>query len=95
MKGTDIYPTTVQSQTLAPELERFTEHFQTDAALEAGILAPVHSILKTSPVANLRKEAAWALSNICAGTKEQIQKVLDEGILQTLIEVIDTVREKN
>ncbi|KAK3871645.1 hypothetical protein Pcinc_023232 [Petrolisthes cinctipes] len=61
---------------------------QTDAALEAGILAPIHNILKDSAVDNQRKEAAWVLSNIAAGTTQQIQKLLDKGILLTLYDVI-------
>ncbi|KAK4319009.1 hypothetical protein Pmani_010094 [Petrolisthes manimaculis] len=61
---------------------------QTDAALEAGILAPIHNILKNSTVEKQRKYAAWVLSNIAAGTTQQVQKLLDEGVLLTLLDVI-------
>ncbi|KAK4297608.1 hypothetical protein Pmani_029984 [Petrolisthes manimaculis] len=65
-----------------------TTDVQTDAALEAGILAPIHNILKNSAMANQRKDAAWVLSNIAAGPTQQVQKLLDEGVLLTLYDVI-------
>ncbi|KAK8376803.1 hypothetical protein O3P69_010016 [Scylla paramamosain] len=61
---------------------------QTEAALDAGMLAPLHTILKESREARRTKEATWALSNITAGTVEQIQKVVDEGFLHTLVHLI-------
>ncbi|XP_050711706.1 uncharacterized protein LOC126995862 isoform X2 [Eriocheir sinensis] len=61
---------------------------QTEAALDAGMLPPLHAILREPREARRTKEATWALSNITAGTTEQIQKVVDEGFLHTLVHLI-------
>jgi hypothetical protein len=37
------------------------------------------------------KEAAWTVSNITAGTPDQIQQVINAQILQPLIEVLSKV----
>jgi importin subunit alpha-1 len=37
------------------------------------------------------KEAAWAVSNITAGTPNQIQLVINAQVLQPLIEVLSKV----
>lgn len=39
---------------------------------------------------NIVKEAAWTISNITAGNSEQIQKVIDAGILPPLLHVLQT-----
>lgn len=44
--------------------------------------------LMMNDVLNLRKEVAWALSNITAGNVKQIQSVIDAGLLPPLIELI-------
>ncbi|KAK4316726.1 hypothetical protein Pmani_012134 [Petrolisthes manimaculis] len=59
-----------------------------DRCSAGGILAPIHNILKNSTVEKQRKYAAWVLSNIAAGTTQQVQKLLDEGVLLTLLDVI-------
>lgn len=41
---------------------------------------------------NIVKEAAWTVSNITAGNSEQIQKVLDAGIMPVLLQVLTSVR---
>ena len=38
--------------------------------------------------ANIVKEAAWTLSNITAGTTEQIQMVIDHGLVGDLINIL-------
>lgn len=40
---------------------------------------------------NIVKEAAWTISNITAGNAEQIQKVLDAGVMEPLLQVLKTV----
>lgn len=37
---------------------------------------------------NIVKEAAWTISNITAGNAAQIQKVIDEGLFEDVIEVL-------
>ncbi|XP_053638151.2 importin subunit alpha-like isoform X3 [Cherax quadricarinatus] len=56
---------------------------QTDVVLEAGILAE-YSRLLTKEL-GVRKEIAWGVSNILAGTRSQIQSVVKSGIIQELI----------
>jgi len=40
---------------------------------------------------NVVKEAAWAVSNIAAGTVDQINQVVDAGIVPLLINVLKHV----
>jgi hypothetical protein len=37
------------------------------------------------------KEATWAVSNITAGNVDQIQEVIDAGVLEPLIQVLSSV----
>lgn len=37
------------------------------------------------------KEAAWTLSNISAGNEEQIQEVINAGLIPSLIRVLQEV----
>lgn len=67
-----------------------TLHIQTEAALDAGVLPQYKQLLKNTR-RNIRKETAWALSNVTAGNKDQIQKVVDEGLLPELVRVINEV----
>lgn len=63
---------------------------QTDMVLAAGALTVLGRLLE-HPKLNIVKEAAWTVSNITAGSGEQIQKVLDAGIMQPLLHVLQTV----
>jgi ABC-type uncharacterized transport system ATPase component len=55
--------------------------------LNAGILSTVKNVLKTGS-ANLAKECCWMLSNIMAGTRDQIQ------VVRSLIKRLKRVFEK-
>jgi hypothetical protein len=66
--------------------------FQTQVVVKANVL-PYLARLLSSPKPNIVKEAAWTISNIAAGTIEQIQKVIDAGIVPLLINVIKTVSQ--
>lgn len=58
--------------------------------LAAGALNVLGRLLE-HPKLNIVKEAAWTVSNITAGSSEQIQKVIDAGIIQPLLHVLQTV----
>ena len=45
---------------------------QTQCALDCGLLPRLLALLN-SPKKGIRKEACWTISNITAGTREQIQ----------------------
>lgn len=64
--------------------------FQTDTVLAAGALNHIARLLM-HPKLNIVKEAAWMVSNITAGSSEQIQKVIDAGIMKPLMDVLQTV----
>lgn len=65
-------------------------YFQTDAVIKSNAI-PKLQLLLNSPKGNLVKEAAWTISNITAGTTEQIQKVIEAGILKDIVEVLRRV----
>jgi importin subunit alpha-1 len=59
---------------------------QTQAAIDAGIVPQLGKLL-SSPNATVRKEAAWALSNITAGSVPQIDVVMQANIMHKLLEL--------
>lgn len=65
---------------------------QTDMVLAAGALKFLGPLLEHKRL-NIVKEAAWTVSNITAGNSEQIQKVLDAGLMKPLLNVLQTVIE--
>lgn len=58
--------------------------------LAAGVLNVLGRLLE-HPKLNIVKEAAWMVSNITAGSNDQIQKVLDAGVMTPLLHVLQTV----
>ncbi|XP_059046799.1 importin subunit alpha-1-like [Achroia grisella] len=60
---------------------------ETDRCLQAGCLDHIATLLHCGKP-SLMKEAAWAISNILAGTNEQIQQAIDKGILNHLLHVL-------
>lgn len=64
---------------------------QTDSVLKANALPRLKKLLH-SDKSNLVKEAAWTISNVVAGTPDQIQKVIDAELLPDIIEVLYKVR---
>lgn len=53
----------------------------------AGALVRMNRLLQHTRL-NIVKEAAWTVSNITAGNSEQIQHVIDAGILAPLLNVL-------
>lgn len=57
--------------------------------LSAGALNYMSKLLNHSRL-NIVKEAAWTISNVTAGNQEQIQHVINHGILPPLLHVLQT-----
>merc|ERR1711937_425657 len=61
-------------------------HQQTQVILACGALTHLPYFLH-SKKSNLVKEACWLLSNVTAGTPDQIQAVIDAGLLSRVVEL--------
>ena len=57
------------------------DDMQTQVIIGCGALTCLLHLLKTAQKKSIKKEACWTISNITAGTKEQIQAVIDAGTL--------------
>lgn len=62
---------------------------QTDRVLELGFLSQCRRLL-WSPKPNIRKDTAWAISNVAAGTHLQIKRIIDEGLVPDLVTVANS-----
>ncbi|EGD77563.1 hypothetical protein PTSG_08661 [Salpingoeca rosetta] len=60
------------------------EDEQTQAVIDLGLLPLCHQLFH-SKKANIRKDTCWTLSNICAGSEEQIDAVIHENLLTALV----------
>lgn len=63
---------------------------QTDAVVKAGAMAYFPRLL-AHPKPNVVKEAAWTVSNVTAGNLDQIQAVINAGLLQPVLDVLQKV----
>ena len=60
---------------------------QTQAVIDAGLMSKMQTLLN-HPKRIIRKEACWVISNIAAGTQQQINTVLKtKGCMQQVIEM--------
>eukprot|EP00755_Sulcionema_specki_P038958 Sspe_Gene.2825::Locus_940_Transcript_1_2_Confidence_0.800_Length_1628::g.2825::m.2825 len=57
---------------------------QTQQVLDAGALPLIHRLM-TSTSSRIRKECCWNISNIAAGTVNQIQELITANIIPTLV----------
>ena len=57
------------------------DDMQTQVIIGCGALTCLLHLLKTAQKKSIKKEACWTISNITAGTKEQIQAVIDAGAM--------------
>lgn len=65
---------------------------QTQIVLDSGALAVFPSLLSHHKN-NIQKEAAWTMSNITAGRQDQIQRVVDHGLVPYLIGILRKVNK--
>ncbi len=56
--------------------------------VDCGVLRHMHKLLETGKE-SVKKEACWTLSNITAGTAEQIQAVIDEDLFPAIVQLLD------
>ena len=55
-------------------------------AIEAGALQALSRLIHNQNKV-VRKESCWSVSNITAGSTDQIQNVLDIGLIDSLVKV--------
>lgn len=56
------------------------DDMQTQVVINSNALPCLLNLLTTSHKKSIKKEACWTISNITAGTKEQIQAVMESGV---------------
>lgn len=56
--------------------------------INCGALGCLLTLLTANHKKSIKKEACWTISNITAGTKEQIQAVIDANILPPLVHLL-------
>jgi importin subunit alpha-1 len=61
---------------------------QTQVIINCNALSCLLSLLSTHHKKSIKKEACWTISNITAGTKEQIQAVIDAGLIPHLVHLL-------
>jgi importin subunit alpha-1 len=57
---------------------------ETQLAIEANLVPTLNDIL-THTKKTIRKEACWVLSNITAGTQEQLEMCISIGVIDKLV----------
>ncbi|CAN0508270.1 unnamed protein product, partial [Laminaria digitata] len=72
---------TIGNIVCAEDDKDYTQHI-----IDAGAVPYLQQLIAHSN-REIQKEACWTLSNIAAGTVEQIQTVLDSGALPSLVEL--------
>lgn len=61
------------------------DEIQTQVAISCGALPALKHMLDNHPKKSIKREVCWTLSNITAGSQNQIQAVLDASIIDSLI----------
>lgn len=56
--------------------------------INCGALQCLLSLLTANHKKSIKKEACWTISNITAGTKEQIQAVIDNSLIPPLVHLL-------
>ena len=66
----------------------------TQVVIDVGALAVFPSLL-TNPKTNIQKEATWTMSNITAGHQDQIQKVVNHGLVPFPVAILKQTLRHN
>lgn len=66
---------------------------QTQMAIDAGVLSALPKLMR-HPKPSVQKEAAWAVSNIAAGPRQQIQQLITCGLLPHLVDLLKNVGDE-
>merc|ERR1712137_301249 len=61
------------------------DEIQTQVAISCGCLPALKHMLDTHPKKSIKREVCWTLSNITAGSQQQIQGVIQASIIDSLI----------
>merc|ERR1711879_246193 len=61
------------------------DEIQTQVAISCGCLPALKHMLDHHPKKSIKREVCWTLSNITAGSQQQIQAVLNASIIDSLI----------
>lgn len=62
------------------------DELQTQAAISCGCLPALKIMLDTNTKKSTKREVCWTISNITAGSQQQIQVVLETGVIDSLIQ---------
>ncbi|XP_048337431.1 importin subunit alpha-2 isoform X1 [Ziziphus jujuba] len=66
------------------------DDMQTQCLINLQILPCLRNLLTHNHKRNIKKEACWAISNITAGNKNQIQAVIEAGIVAPVINLLQS-----
>ncbi|KAL2464190.1 Importin subunit alpha-2 [Forsythia ovata] len=66
------------------------DDLQTQCIIDHGALPCLSSLLTHHHKKSIKKEACWAVSNITAGNREQIQAVIDAALIGPLVNLLQT-----
>eukprot|EP01025_Chloroclados_australasicus_P032313 TRINITY_DN3275_c0_g1_i4.p1 TRINITY_DN3275_c0_g1~~TRINITY_DN3275_c0_g1_i4.p1 ORF type:complete len:549 (+),score=80.48 TRINITY_DN3275_c0_g1_i4:238-1647(+) len=64
------------------------DDLQTQVIINCGALSCFLHLLNTAYKKSIKKEACWAISNITAGTQNQIQAVIEAGLIPPLVQML-------
>ena len=66
------------------------DDMQTQVIVNCNVLSCLLALLQSTHKKSIKKEACWTISNITAGTKDQIQAVIDTGLIGPLVHLLQT-----
>ena len=92
-----VAPTTSTSNVLSPVLRTVGNLLtggegETSAVLEFDVLPALVAVLRSSGKKKIQKEVCWAISNITAGSKEQVATAIDSGAVGAVMEFVTSSR---